>query len=105
MKYLKGFYLTLLMALLVSCGGGEPLKVEIMFTPDGTKLLITQNYLTIVKEPDYGTLVIISGDNNIITLTKRPKAVEVSGNDNFIKIINGTPYTDNGRGNTITFIN
>lgn len=106
MGYLKTYILILLMALLVvGCGGGdEPIKIKIIFTPEGTELLITKNYLTIVKEPDYGTTVIISGNNNFITLTKKPKHVEINGNDNSIKIINGTPYTDNGRGNSIILI-
>ncbi len=104
MKHLKVYCLALLMILLISCGGDEPINVKIIFTPEGTELLITQNNLTIVKEPDYGTTVIISGNNNFITLTKKPKRVEINGNDNSIKIINGTPYTDNGRGNSIILI-
>lgn len=104
MQHLKVYCLALLMILLISCGGDEPINVKIIFTPKGTELLITQNNLTIVKEPDYGTTVIISGNNNFITLTKKPKRVEINGNDNFIKIINGTSYTDNGRGNGIILI-
>src|SRR5690554_7729004 len=104
MKHLKVYCLVLLMMLLSSCGGDKPINIQIIFTPEGTELLITKNNLTIVKEPDYGTTVIISGKNNFITLTKKPKRVEINGNDNSIKIILGTPYTDNGRGNSIILI-
>src|SRR5690554_5072347 len=104
MKHLKVYCLALFMILLISCGGDEPINVKIIFTPEGRELLITQNNLTIVKEPDHGTTVIISGNNNFLTLTKQPKHVEKNGNDTYIKIINGTPYTDYGRGNSIILI-
>lgn len=104
MKYLKICFLVLLMMLLISCGGDDPVNIKIIFTPEGTELLITKNNLTIVKEPDQGTTVIISGNNNFITLTKKPKRVEINGNDNSIKIMSGTLYTDNGLGNSVIFI-
>src|SRR5690554_3029495 len=104
MKHLKVYFPALLMMLLSSCGGDEPLNIKVVFTPEGAELLITRNNLTIVKEPDYGTTVISSGNNNFITLTNKPKRVDINGNDNSRKIINGTPYTDNGRGNSIILI-
>ena len=105
MSFFRVFLFVLLLPFLINCGGSdEPINVKILFTPDGTELLIERHNLTITKTPDSGTTVIISGNNNLITLTKKPKTVKITGNDNYIRLVKGTTYTDSGSGNIIKLI-
>lgn len=93
----------LIVSALVGCAGDDELReVRMHVTPEGKEIIISVSNKIVSKAPSAGDTVIVTGSNNNISLSKKPKSLEVKGNDNQIKIIQGTVYQDRGRGNVIT---
>lgn len=103
-KSSKKTWLSILIAsALTGCAGDDELReVKMYVTPEGQEIVISVSNQNVSKAPSAGDTVIVTGSNNNISLLKKPKYLDIKGNDNQISIIHGTNYDNRGRGNVIT---